>query len=93
MAAATTNVRTARAERPQRASDAGRRVTQSGLLRAAPEAAVGSSGGSGGGDGFVGGRALLSERRVADGPGPGLLTLPLPHRTALSETKTRFEDV
>lgn len=52
MAAVSANEQTARAERPQRASDGRRRVTQSGPLRAAPEAAVGSGGG-GGGDGFV----------------------------------------
>lgn len=53
MAAASANAQTARAERWQRASDGGRRVTQSGPLRAAPGAAVGICGGGGGGDGFV----------------------------------------
>lgn len=53
MAAASTNGKTAGAERWQRASDGGRRVTQSGPLRAAPRAAVGVGGGGGGGDGFV----------------------------------------
>lgn len=52
MAEASANAQTTRAERPERASDGGRRVTQSGPLRAAPEAAVGGGGGSGG-DGFV----------------------------------------
>lgn len=52
MAAAFANAQAARAERPERASDGGRRVTQSGPLCAAPEAAVGIGGGSGG-DGFV----------------------------------------
>ncbi|VTJ71234.1 Hypothetical predicted protein [Marmota monax] len=42
---------------------------------------------------FPGGRALLCERRVADGPGPSLLTFSLPLRTALSEAKTHFGDV
>ena len=52
MAAASANAQTARAERSQRASDGGRRVTQSGPLRAAPGAAVGIGAGDGG-DGFV----------------------------------------
>lgn len=87
MAAASANAQAARAEHPERASDGGRRVTQSGPLRAAPEAAVGIGGG--GGDGFVV-AARCSERRVAVGPRPSLLTFPLPHRTAVSREPGRW---
>lgn len=90
MAAASANAQAARAERPERASDGGRRVTQSGPLRAAPEAAVGiGGGGGGGGDGFVV-AARCSERLVAVGPSPSLLTFPLPHRTAVSREPGRW---
>lgn len=91
MAAASANAQAARAERPERASDGGRRVTQSGPLRAAPIAAVGIGGGGGGGDGdgFVV-AARCSERRVAVGPRPSLLTFPLPPRTAVSQEPGRW---
>lgn len=52
MASSATNAPAARAERPERTSDGGRRVTQSGPRRAAPEAALCVGAGGGGGDGF-----------------------------------------
>lgn len=60
MAASAANAQAARAERPERASDGGRRVTQSGPPRAAPES-VACVGAGGGGDGFeVAARCSLS---------------------------------